>query len=90
LLARSSELRSREVVNISDGRRLGLINDFEIDMATGQIKAIVVPGPSKLIRIFTRSEDQVIPWERIIKIGVDVILVEALGGTLEQNKGNLI
>jgi len=89
-LARSSELRSREVVNISDGRRLGLINDFEIDMATGQIKAIVVPGPSKLIRIFTRSEDQVIPWERIIKIGVDVILVEALGGTLEQNKGNLI
>ncbi|MGI5853676.1 MAG: YlmC/YmxH family sporulation protein [Bacillota bacterium] len=89
-MARSSELRSREVVNISDGRRLGLINDFEIDMATGQIKAIVVPGPSKLIRIFTRSEDQVIPWERIIKIGVDVILVEALGGTLEQNKGNLI
>ena len=89
-MARSSELRSREVVNISDGRRLGLINDFEIDMATGQIKAVVVPGPSKLIRIFTRSEDMVIPWERIIKIGIDVILVEAINGTLEQHKGNLI
>jgi YlmC/YmxH family sporulation protein len=90
LLVRSSELRSREVVNISDGRRLGLINDFEIDMSTGQIMAVVVPGPSKLIRIFTRSEDMVIPWERIIKIGIDVILVEALNGNLEQHKGNLI
>lgn len=90
MLARSSELRSREVVNISDGRRLGLINDFEIDMSTGQIKAVVVPGPSKLIRIFTRSEDFVIPWERIIKIGIDVILVETINGTLENHKGNLI
>lgn len=89
MLARSSELRSREVVNMSDGRRLGLITDLEIDVSTGEVKAIIVPGPSKLIRIFSRDEDIVIPWEKIVKIGVDVILVEA-AGYIEPRRGQVI
>lgn len=89
MLARSSELKSREVVNISDGRRLGLIADMEIDVASGEIRAIVVPGPSRLLRFFSRNEDIVIPWEKIIKIGVDVILVEA-AGFVEPRRGQVI
>lgn len=89
MLARSSELRSREVVNMSDGRRLGLITDLEIDVSTGEVKAIVVPGPSRLIRIFSRDEDIVIPWDKIVKIGVDVILVEA-AGYIEPRRGQVI
>lgn len=89
MLARSSELRSREVVNISDGRRLGLINDLEIDIATGEVKAIVVPGPTKILRILSKEEDIVIPWERIVKIGIDVILVEA-AGFVEPKRGQVL
>lgn len=89
MLARSSELRSREVVNMSDGRRLGLITDLEIDISTGEVKAIIVPGPSRFIRIFSRDEDIVIPWEKIVKIGVDVILVEA-AGYIEPRRGQVI
>lgn len=89
MLARSSELKSREVVNITDGRRLGLIADMEIDVASGEIRAIVVPGPSRLLRIFSRGEDIVIPWEKIVKIGIDVILVEA-AGFVEPRRGQII
>jgi len=81
LLTKSSELRAREVVNILDGRRLGLTSDFEIDAETGRIRAIVVPGPGRFLWLFGRNDDVVIPWERIKKIGIDVILVEAPGFT---------
>lgn len=77
MLTKTSELREREVVNILDGRRLGLASDLEIEAETGRIKAIVVPGPGKFLWVFGKSEDFVIPWEKIKKIGVDVILVEA-------------
>ncbi|HOJ78498.1 MAG TPA: YlmC/YmxH family sporulation protein [Bacillota bacterium] len=77
MLTKTSELREREVVNILDGKRLGLASDLEIDVETGRIKAIVVPGPGKFLWFFGKSEDFIIPWERIKKIGVDVILVDA-------------
>jgi YlmC/YmxH family sporulation protein len=77
LLTKTSELREREVVNVIDGRRLGLASDLEIEAESGKIKAIVVPGPGKFLWLFGKNEDFVIPWEKIIKIGVDVILVEA-------------
>jgi YlmC/YmxH family sporulation protein len=76
LLTKTSELREREVVNILDGKRLGLASDLEIEMETGRIKAIIVPGPGKFLWLFGKSEDFIIPWERILKIGVDVILVD--------------
>jgi YlmC/YmxH family sporulation protein len=77
LLTKTSELREREVVNVIDGRRLGLASDLEIEIETGRIKAIVVPGPGKFLKLFGKSEEFVIPWEWIKRIGVDVILVEA-------------
>ena len=77
MLTKTSELREREVVNVLDGRRLGLASDLEIEVETGKIKAIVVPGPGKFLWLFGKSEDFVIPWDKIIKIGLDVILVEA-------------
>jgi YlmC/YmxH family sporulation protein len=80
-VVRSSDLRTREVVNIIDGKRLGAVHDLEVDLATGRITAIVVPGEGRLFGIFGREEDYVIPWERIRKIGSDVILVDVPGFT---------
>jgi len=73
---RVSDLRLRDVVNILDGRRLGVVSDVEVDLGSGRIVAIVVPGPGRFLGIFGREADYVIPWERIRKIGSDVILVE--------------
>lgn len=71
-----SDLRVREVVNIMDGRKLGLIKDIDLDVERGRILSLVLPGPNRFINIFSRREDIVVPWERIVKIGRDVILVE--------------
>jgi YlmC/YmxH family sporulation protein len=73
---RTSEFRAREVVNIVDGKRLGVIADVDVDLASGKIVALVVPGEGRFFGLFGRDEEYVIPWNRIRKIGADVILVE--------------
>ncbi|MGI6093622.1 MAG: YlmC/YmxH family sporulation protein [Veillonellaceae bacterium] len=72
-----SDLKLKEVINVMDGKRLGTITDIEIDIESGKLTAIVVPGTGKFLGLFGRNEDIVIPWEKISKIGFDVILVEA-------------
>lgn len=79
MLAKTSELRAREIVNILDGKRLGYPTDLEIDPHTGKITALVVPAPGKFTWLLGRGGEIVIPWEKILKIGVDVILVEMPG-----------
>ncbi|MEW5761655.1 MAG: YlmC/YmxH family sporulation protein [Bacillota bacterium] len=74
-----SDLRMREIVNIVDGRRMGLIKDIDIDLENGRIAALILPGPSRLLGLLGKDEEVVIPWEKIVKIGVDVILVEVPG-----------
>jgi YlmC/YmxH family sporulation protein len=76
IVVRTSELRAREVVNIVDGKRLGAINDVELDLATGRVIALIVPGGGRFFGLFGRDEEYIIPWDRIRKIGADVILVE--------------
>ncbi len=75
-MLKTSDLRSREVINIQDGRRLGLINDLDVDLEKGRIRALIVPGSGKLFGVFGGERDYVIPWENIVKIGIDTILVE--------------
>jgi YlmC/YmxH family sporulation protein len=75
-MAKTSELRAREIVNILDGKKLGYPTDLEIDPHTGRITALVVPGAGRLLSFFGKTEEIVIPWSKIIRIGQDVILVE--------------
>ena len=79
---RTSDLGTRDVVNVLDGRRLGTVSDIEIDTESGRITSIVVPGAAKLLGLIGRGDDYVIPWDRIKKIGPDGLLVE-LASTLE-------
>lgn len=72
-----TEFRHKEVINICDGARLGCVCDFEFDSVTGCISSIIVPGRSRLFGILKSSEEIVIPYCKIVKIGEDVILVEA-------------
>ncbi len=72
----TSELRSKEVINIVDGKRLGLISDVEIDLENGRLVAIIVPGEGGIFRFLGGRNDLVIAWNEIVKIGIDVILVE--------------
>ena len=76
MLTKSSDLKLREVVNTKDGRRMGPVSDLTCDDETGTIKSISVDNTSLVMRLFGKSSQQEIPWEKIKRFGVDVILVE--------------
>jgi YlmC/YmxH family sporulation protein len=76
MLTKTSELKLREVVNVNDGRRLGPVSDVEFDAETGSIKSISVNSSGFVMRLLGKNNQEVIPWERIKRFGIDVILVE--------------
>lgn len=76
---RIADLRCKEVINICDGCRLGFVGDVELNVVTGCIVALIVPGPCRFFGIFGREDDYIISWERIKRIGDDIILVEVQG-----------
>ena len=71
-----SELRTKEVVNVEDGRRLGKVMDLEFCVATSEVTALVVPAETSLLQSLRGEKcGTVIPWANICRIGDDVILV---------------
>ncbi|NRD78795.1 YlmC/YmxH family sporulation protein [Bacillus sp. BRMEA1] len=76
-----SEFQIKDVVNVSDGKRLGNIGDIEINLSTGKIEAVVIAGNGRVLGFFGKDEEIVIPWKNIIKIGQDVILVRYRSST---------
>ena len=73
---RVSELRYKEIINVSDGSRYGWLADVQVDLESGQVRALVVPGRLRLFGLLGREEDRVFPWEAVRRFGADTILVE--------------
>ena len=71
-----TQLQCKEVICVSDGRRLGFITDVQIEVPDGNICAIVVPGPCRVLGAFGRRDDFIIPWSCIRRIGPDIVLVD--------------
>ena len=70
------ELRSKEVINVTDGKRLGHIVDIVFELPSGKIKGLVVPICEKGFNLFRSPQQAFIPFDQICKIGTDTILVE--------------
>lgn len=71
-----AELRTKEVINIRDGKRLGRVMDIEFCVVDSRVTALVVPADTSLIQTLRGEKcGTVIPWENIERIGDDVILV---------------
>jgi YlmC/YmxH family sporulation protein len=78
-MVKLSDLRTREVINMLDGRKLGNIIDIDLDIDRGRVLAIMLPGQVKGWSVFAKREEIVVPWDKIVRIGKDVILVELVG-----------
>ena len=65
-----SDLKKKEVVDISTGKNLGKINDLIIDSGSGEILKIIVPGK----KCFLYCDELIIDYNCIVKIGDDAIL----------------
>ena len=70
------DFKHKEVINITDAKRLGYVQDVTADLKTGVITSIIVPGNNKRFNIFINNNEIVIPWEKIRVIGDEIILVE--------------
>lgn len=75
-----SDLRYKEVIDLTTGQRLGYVCDAEYEPCEGRILALIVPGQGRAGGLLGREDDYVIPWSSISRLGDDIILVD-----LQQN-----
>ena len=73
-----SELGGKEIVNLNNGQRLGIIADSDIivDEKTGKILTLLIPERKLQLNLFGENQRLEIPWDTIRKIGQDMIIVE--------------
>ena len=76
MVNRFSELRNKEVIHICEGTRLGYINDLSIDLESGRVLSVIIPGPCRFLGLFGRKDDFCIPWNCIRRVGPDIVLVD--------------
>ena len=78
---RITDLSYKEVIHLESGQRLGYVRDAEIDPNSGRVTALVIPGRLKWLGLLGREPETVIPWERIHRLGEDIIFVGEKGAS---------
>lgn len=74
IVVRLSDLQTKSIVNINDGKNIGSIIDANINN-DGTIESLVIEANKTFFSI-GRENDTEINWKDITKIGEDVILVK--------------
>jgi len=72
---RLSDLQSKDIVSIRDGKRLGRIIDVEIE-DDGRVISLIIEQKRGMRSFVGGSVDSTISFSQIQKIGEDVILVD--------------
>ena len=67
-------LKSMEVIDVNTGAKIGFIRDLKIDCEGFRIISIIIPAMK--LTWFNKNNFIGIPWDRVRKVGVDVILVD--------------
>ncbi len=70
------KLRTREVIDILTGERLGYVDDIEMNLETSQVNSLIIYGRERLFGLLGREEDIVIQCSEIQVIGEDVMLIK--------------
>lgn len=71
---RLSELQNKDVIDITDGKKVGNIIDIAIEN-NGRMTSLIVEKSKFFVSMFSNKNELEIKWEQIEKIGEDVILV---------------
>lgn len=86
MFCRITDMHNKEVINVCDGRRLGCVDDVEVDTCTAQLVSIVIHGRPKCMGLMGHDDDIVIGWKEIEVIGEETILVNHTGPSCEPRK----
>lgn len=68
------DLMEKDIINIKDGEIMGRFDDVEIEHKHGRITAFYIEEPGRFLGL-GKTKTRRIKWEEIIKIGMDVIIV---------------
>ena len=72
---RLSELQYKDIVDTS-GKKIGNIIDVKLD-SSGRLLSLVLEEDKKMFKFRSVDQEIEISWDKIEKIGEDVILVKA-------------
>lgn len=70
-----TDLMQKDVINDDDGNKLGKIIDINLEL-DGSINSIIINKGIKFSNIFSSKEQVIVDWDKILKIGNDVIIVD--------------
>ena len=71
-----SELQKKDIVNIKDGKKIGKIIDVYFDESSGYMIKFVIEKTHFVRNIFSNTDEIVIKFSKIKKMGEDVILID--------------
>ena len=86
MTANFSSFRKKELINVSDGMKLGFVDDIMFDSESAEVRSLVVYGRPKLFGLLGRGSDITIPWSDIQMIGEDTILEKSAGIPVPREK----
>ncbi len=73
---RLSDLQDKDVVDLKSGIKVGNIIDIKIDM-NGTVTSLILER-KRFSKLFMSNDEVDIPFNKITKIGEDVILIKEL------------
>ncbi|WP_373861716.1 YlmC/YmxH family sporulation protein [Clostridium tagluense] len=76
-----NNLRQMEIIDLNSGSKMGYIKDLKVDCEEYRIISIILPTQKS--SWFNKNNSIEIPWEKVKKIGVDVILVDGSDVNME-------
>ncbi|MFP7494169.1 YlmC/YmxH family sporulation protein [Terribacillus saccharophilus] len=83
-----TELQMKDIILMENGKKVGNVSDLEINAHNGHIAAIVVTLKGKMMGLFGKEEELVVPWNQIVTIGTDVILIKSPEQAFETEKAS--
>ncbi|MCB2288225.1 YlmC/YmxH family sporulation protein [Clostridium sp. CS001] len=77
-----NNLRQMEIIDINSGTKMGYMKDLKVDCEDYRVISILMP--TQRSSWFNKNNSIEIPWEKIKKVGVDVILVDGSDVIMEE------
>ena len=87
MIDRLGDLRSKEIINVLDGNRMGFAGDIALDLKQARITHLILCGRNRCFGLLGREPDLFIPWEQVETIGEETILVRYDAPVTDHIKG---
>ena len=87
-----SDLAGKEIINLHNGAKLGLVGDADLDISlNGAVEAIILTSRGGFSGFWgakgeRERETLVIPWHTIKKVGSEVIIIDLHNKSEEKHK----